>query len=106
MLHGPVPRASAHCAVVWGRAVIRDVVARGWVGGGWALAGARPHDAPLDAPPPKVPGTGRYGTMSRTYPPLNPNRCLRAGFYDIEQVRVGDVFLLVSQDDEAAVGHL
>jgi len=45
----PPPRASAQCAVVWGRAVIRDVVARGWVGGGWALVGARLHDAPLDA---------------------------------------------------------
>ena len=30
----------------WAR---RNVVARGWVGGGWALVGARPHDTPLDA---------------------------------------------------------
>ncbi len=50
--------------------------------------------------------TANCQASQRTYAPLNPNRCLRAGFYDIEQVRIGDVFLLVSQDDEAAVGHL
>ena len=53
----------------WAR---RFVVARGWVGGGWALVGARPHDTPLDLAPtraPHHPAPPRATTFRETTPP-------------------------------------
>src|SRR2546422_6974214 len=42
----PHRQATARWTDERGRGAVRDVVARGWVGGGWALVGARRWNAP------------------------------------------------------------